>query len=319
MILHIVLTILKVLGIVLAVILGLVILLLLIVLLVPLRYTLEGKFHEEKEAGIRITWLLRLITAVGGYRDGIYYSLKVFGKTILSSEKKHPKEKPEEGQELQDEPVESMIDKPPEEEAGPGTEEAPGSPGEEKAETPEEETAPEEEEEPEETAGGKKKKKKAKKPKKPKPERPPLRERIEAFFDSLDEKLESFEETAEEISEKISWWQDFLTDEENQETFALLLREVMKILCHIRPRKMSGYLTLGLEDPYTMGQAMSAAAFLWPFYQEDFRFTPVFDEKIIDGEVSAVGRIRLGYVAVCAVRVLLDRNFRRILRMVLKK
>ena len=68
-----------------------------------------------------------------------------------------------------------------------------------------------------------------------------------------------------------------------------------------------------------MGQIMSAAAFFWPFYQENFRFTPVFDEKKLDGEVHMKGHLRLGYAALCALRLLLDRNFRKLLRMVLNR
>ena len=59
-------------------------------------------------------------------------------------------------------------------------------------------------------------------------------------------------------------YNDPVSDEENRKTFALVLKEVLKLLKHIRPRSLKGYLELGLEDPYTMGQIMSAAAFFWP-------------------------------------------------------
>ena len=125
--------------------------------------------------------------------------------------------------------------------------------------------------------------------------------------------------SAEELAAKAEAGYEFIEDEENRKTFALVLKEVLKLLKHIRPRSLKGYLELGLEDPYTMGQIMSAAAFFWPFYQENFRFTPVLDEKKLDGEVHMKGHLRLGYAALCALRLLLDRNFRKLLRMVLNR
>lgn len=336
MIVHILLTILKVLGIMLAVILGLILLVLLLVLLVPLRYRLDGEFHEKKKAEVSVTWLFRLLSLCGGYQDRIYYSVKVFGKTILSS-KPRKKKKGKKPPEAVPDGTETLL---PAEETATAVPEVTGTSSAEtvqtvpeapaacvqEADTAAAESAGGSEAVPEEApeSGKKKKPAKEKKPKKeknPKKEKDPrsLIERAEDFLDSLETRWESLLEKAEELSEKAEMGMEFLEDEENRKTFALIIRQLLKILRHIRPRKLEGYLTLGLEDPYTMGKVMSAAAFFWPWYQETFRLTPVFDEKVIDGEVSIRGHLRLGYIAVCAVRILLNKNFCRLLRMLLKR
>lgn len=336
--LHILLTILKVLGIVLAVILGLVLLILLLVLLVPIRYRLDGEFHKSKKAEATVTWLLRLLSIRGGYEDGIYYSVKVFGRTILSSSpKKKRKKKEKTPQEAVPDGTETILSEEasgssgiPEETAGETVEpaetagepivpveaEAAASPAEVTAEEkPAELPAEVQPEDAGDTPGKKKKKKKEPRPKSDKP----ILERIEEFLDTLDERIEGISAKVEELAAKAEAGYEFIEDEENRKTFALILKGVLKLLKHIRPRSLKGYLELGLEDPYTMGQIMSAAAFFWPFYQENFRFTPVFDEKKLDGEVHMKGHLRLGYAALCALRLLLDRNFRKLLRMVLNR
>ena len=82
--LHIILGILRVIGILLMVVLGLVLLIALSVLLVPVRYELSGK----KKAGAmavraQVSWMGPLIGAVIGYRDGrMVMRLKLLGITV---------------------------------------------------------------------------------------------------------------------------------------------------------------------------------------------------------------------------------------------
>ena len=48
----------------------------------------------------------------------------------------------------------------------------------------------------------------------------------------------------------------------------------MRVLRHIFPRKLSGQVTFGVEDPYLMGQILSVAAFLYPVYGKKIDLTP---------------------------------------------
>lgn len=68
---HVVLTILKIIGIILLVILAILLLLLLVMLFVPLRYRVHGRMETKKEpeADGTMTWLLHLLRADLTYRD----------------------------------------------------------------------------------------------------------------------------------------------------------------------------------------------------------------------------------------------------------
>ena len=63
----------------------------------------------------------------------------------------------------------------------------------------------------------------------------------------------------------------------------------MRVLRHIFPRKLSGQVTFGVEDPYLMGQILSVAAFLYPVYGKKIDLTPVMDANALDGELSFRG------------------------------
>lgn len=103
---HIVLLVLKIIGIILASVLGLLIALLLIVLFAPIRYRLKAEYEEAFEASAKITWLLRIISFTAEYgkdsgaaseteasyeeTDGstnFRMRLKIFGRIIFDSSK----------------------------------------------------------------------------------------------------------------------------------------------------------------------------------------------------------------------------------------
>ncbi len=85
--LTILLTILKVIGIILLAVIGLILLILAIVLFVPVRYEVSGEFEQNKGGEAGISWLGPLIRVRGGYYFGneLFYWAKVFGLLVYSS------------------------------------------------------------------------------------------------------------------------------------------------------------------------------------------------------------------------------------------
>ena len=67
--LHILLLILKIIGIIIAVILGLIIVLGLVILFVPIRYSIDADYHKKAVAHVKVTWLLHLLRGVVSYDE----------------------------------------------------------------------------------------------------------------------------------------------------------------------------------------------------------------------------------------------------------
>lgn len=132
--LHVLLMILKIIGIILLVIIGLILLMILLVLFVPVRYRGDTKFRRlddqepeakddpgdatmsrsQKLAALgqknefyamgKITWLLHFISIVFNYTDGIGYRVRVLGFTLMSGGnlEKKKKDKKKKGKKEQD-------------------------------------------------------------------------------------------------------------------------------------------------------------------------------------------------------------------------
>ena len=106
----------------------------------------------------------------------------------------------------------------------------------------------------------------------------------------------------------------FLADAENQNTLKLLLGQVFKLIKHILPREIRGRVRFGFEDPYTTGQVLTYISPFYGLYANTVEIEPVFDEKVMEGELHLKGHIRLGALLWIVVRVFLNKNFRKLLK-----
>ncbi len=90
--LHILLLILKIIGMLLAVLLGTVLFVLLCILLVPIRYRVEaeGKLGKENpvRVGIKVSWLLHLIDVAVAYPGAAFLKVRVLCFTVFDSSRK---------------------------------------------------------------------------------------------------------------------------------------------------------------------------------------------------------------------------------------
>ena len=76
---HIILLILKIIGIILLVLAGLLLLATGTVLFVPLRYRAEGEVYGNLKAKGRVTWLFHLISVTASYEEELKISVKICG------------------------------------------------------------------------------------------------------------------------------------------------------------------------------------------------------------------------------------------------
>ena len=337
--LPIILFILKLIGILLLVVLGLFLLVLLSVLLVPLRYRGQGSWYGKPAGEFRCSWFLHLVSLLVRYEGEPEIVLRLFGFRLFKEKGRRAEEEFEEAAEgILKEGEAILTQEAGETPAGQALlrdeEEARESrrplrdPKEEPAEEPNEQA---ERARPEEYDGdlalssqeiggdgG------AAEGPEGASDRPTGRfARLKARLLALPGRLRTiFGQLRQKYQQASDAWQagsEFLADEENRKTLKLMKRQAVKVLRHLRPTRLEGRIRFGLEDPYLMGQILSAAALLYPLYGASFTVTPDFEEKIVEGELKIRGRIRLGTLLAAALRILINPNFRRQLKKFLNR
>ncbi|MBR0306454.1 MAG: DUF2953 domain-containing protein, partial [Lachnospiraceae bacterium] len=114
--------------------------------------------------------------------------------------------------------------------------------------------------------------------------------------------------------EKIEQVRTFLNDQENRKTIGLLWRQVKKLLRHVLPRKISGRVRFGFDDPATTGQILTYISPFYGLYAKTLKLEPIFEEKVLDGELHVKGHIRAATLLWIVIRVVLNKNFRVLLK-----
>lgn len=344
---HILLLILKVLGITLLILLGLILLLVILLLIVPFCYSVDAEYYGDIKAVARVRWLCFVLDLKGMYGNQKFlYYLKSFGFTISTNDEtdKHYRkglveEEPEasayerksgrktsekqEDEEFSKIPVRIVEDDFPEysesyEKKPDMTEKKLPSDTESIAQEPKLKFEPEPEME-------------------PAPERKSIftkiREKIEQgmewittipmrihykiseiltrildFLANITENIRKLSQKREMIEKKLHMIRRFLERDTTKKAWKDILKYLKQTFRHVRPKKYHGMIHFGLEDPSATGQILGAAGVLLPIYRNHIVVTPDFEQQIFEGELSAKGRIQTGYFVILAIKVLLNRN-----------
>ena len=85
--------------------------------------------------------------------------------------------------------------------------------------------------------------------------------RLQAFFQKLKFSFQGFCDKLKDIKAFADKKKEWLEDEENQESFRLLFKQLKKLLAHVWPGRGKGTVTFGLEDPYYTGQILQVQVF----------------------------------------------------------
>lgn len=325
--LHILLLILKWIGIVLAVFLLLVLLLINLGLFVPVRYRADASCQndiETLEAEFELSWMWKLFFLTACWKKGkADMKIRIGWKYLFSEEKEGKSEEkievPEEKEEndLQKEKEEQKFLKEQKESLPPEktNRSLPENNVQEQVEKREchqekTESGIDKEEEEKESftadrrkAGGRKKK----------PLWDRMKEKISEWIESCKSFWRKILAMRRNFRGKKEQIESFLTDASHRRAFCSLKREVRRFLGHVSPKDVKIVGKIGLEDPYMTGQALAVLGMLFPFLGENTVIVPDFENKVLEGSVHIEGKIHNFRMLAILWRLIKDRDVRKII------
>ncbi len=308
--LHIILLILKIAGIVLGSIIGLVLLLLALILFVSIRYRGEAQFAEKLLYTLKVGWIPGVVSVTlsnAGGKNRV--TARLFGITVYDSAKEKKAsdaaaENEGEGNDAAAENEEEWADAAAENEeewfdavvgkekesaditAGKGKEEK-----ESAGQAAGSETAPEAEAGRDKIFGI-------------------LSKKFGEFKDQVKKKLMDVSAWFKKIKQKKDKLWEILFSDSGRQTLLRIKIYVIKLLNHIRPRKLGGHVCLGMGDAYATARVLSILGVMYPVLSPQWEITPDFQNKVIEGDLSFKGRIRLATILVIALRVYFDKGIK---------
>lgn len=317
---HIVILVLKIIGIVLLCILGLVLLILVALLFVPFRYEadISGDLQEKALNGkAYVRWLLRIVsfkTDILSPKD-IRYTLRVFGIPFKRGSFGGGEEESN-ASETSEEAKEDAKDT-----AKPETEAKPEAAAESASQETSEETVTfsEEQGEASEEAGTETSEEQAAEESESEEEKKPgIRKRIKDKIDQLKAKASSLLDSVKALFELLKRKKGLLAKYIRKKSTKRALKtawvNVKWLLLHIAPKKYSGELSFGLKDPSLTGGICALISPVYVQIADKLQLYPDFEGELkVGGHGYMKGRIRLWGILIRALRVCRDKNIRKVI------
>lgn len=117
--------------------------------------------------------------------------------------------------------------------------------------------------------------------------------------------------TFRQFCDKIKKWYRFLQMDDTKQALLFLKGKGFLVLRHMLPVKIQGNLHFGFEDPSITGQVLAVAGMVYPLYGKTFRIIPDFKQQILEGEVNLKGRVFGGYLLLQAWQIYRCKEIRR--------
>ncbi len=164
----------------------------------------------------------------------------------------------------------------------------------------------------------KKEEKKKKEKKKEKLEKQKGSEKKKFSFVVIKEKIENIKQTIRNLLGKVELIKAFFQNEENKQGISKTFSSIKNILKQLLPRKMKGNITFGMADPCATGQALGVLSVFYPYYGKSVFIEPDFSKQVLEGNLYLKGHIRIVTLCFIAIKLVLNANFRKLIKNVLK-
>lgn len=299
---HVILQILAVIGIVLLVLLALLILTVLAVLFVPIRYRASGEKEADRIEGVAAVSFLYPFLSFKWQRAGNenrwalrLLGIKLKGSPKVDKGKTTEPEKTEKGKPAEPEKTdkgkaeETAQAAKPEKTTEPVKEEKqPATPNVQNAEA--EDAARQTEE-----TGTQK------------TDRVSSEKKARFTISGLCDKMEK-------IRDNVEYYKERLTAEENRLFLKRTKERIFAVLKSIKPKVLTARVVCGTGSPDTTGYVCAVYGMLYPVIEDRISFTADFENKVLDGELSVKGKVRVATLVRHGIKILLDKQLKVFLK-----
>lgn len=123
--------------------------------------------------------------------------------------------------------------------------------------------------------------------------------------------VKNLRETIGHLGNRKNDFLEFWNLEEHRRARSSIYKELRYLWKKSRPRRIEGQLHFGFEDPSVTGMCMGALSVLYAWYPEKFQLLPDFDREVLEGNILIKGRIRLYTAVLILWRVWFNKDIRQ--------
>ncbi len=136
-------------------------------------------------------------------------------------------------------------------------------------------------------------------------------ERICDIISALFKRFKAFRGRLAELIDNAEFYIAFLDDANTREQLENIRIETLKLMDHIKPKKMNVIVVAGSDDPEIAGQILAVLAVGQVFLNNRFCVTPCFERDVLDFDITMRGRAVVFVLLLIAGRVFLNKGFKQ--------
>lgn len=130
-----------------------------------------------------------------------------------------------------------------------------------------------------------------------------LKNKLKTFILSVISKLKHFLEKLRNINNRKNEYIEFLTDERSKAAIKEIKSLLGATLKHIRPTRVKGCISFGTGSPDTTGQLLGLISIFTSDYFKKLKLNADFDKEVLDIDINFKGRIRIINLVIVAIKL----------------
>lgn len=139
-------------------------------------------------------------------------------------------------------------------------------------------------------------------------------EKIRYTFFKICDTLRNIKDSVSQIGEAKDYYISLLKEDATKELYQKYKQVVLKIVKKCKPEIEEADVTFGTGSPDTTGYIMAIYGILYGTLGETVRFTPDFENTILQGQIKLKGKIQLYVFVGLAIKIFTDKKLKVLLK-----
>lgn len=127
-------------------------------------------------------------------------------------------------------------------------------------------------------------------------------------FNSIKSKFKDLFRKIKNVFMEVSELKNFLAKKEVKNELSVIKSQIIKLLMHIKPVKLTANINLGFGEPDKTGVFIGYLCVLYCFYGKNINIMADFNKKIFELDYKLKGRIRLFTVLIILIKIYMQKT-----------
>lgn len=136
--------------------------------------------------------------------------------------------------------------------------------------------------------------------------------KIKGFFENIQYTIQNICDKIRSVSDTIEYYREVIAGETFQRSFALCKGELLTIARSLKPKRFEATLVVGTDDPALTGEILAVCGMLYPILGPKVNVAGDFEKKRLEGRVFVKGKLRLFTFIRAAVRIYFNKEIRKL-------